>query len=290
MIFMEINQIYKKIKDQINKYFRFFTCQIRMLPDFIIIGAMKCGTSSLYNYLTSHPYIGKARKKETHFFDLQFNKGLNWYRSFFPLLARKAFTKIFLRHNFITGEATPMYILHPHAPRRIYSLLPNVKLIILLRNPVDRAYSHYNKYKRHLIKLGKNYLSYEEYMINSIKKLNQGLFNFREDTKYENSFLSKESVFARGIYVNQIKRWHKYFPKEQILILKSEDLFNNSRKTLEKVFRFLTLPNWELNEYKKFGKVGYPEMDLKMKEKLYNLYKPYNQQLFQYLGLNFNWE
>lgn len=117
----------------LNKFKR-LSAPLRPFPDFIIIGAQKGGTSSLFSYLKQHSQLQLPDKKEIHFFDNDYQKGVNWYRSHFPM-------KIF--DNIKTGEATPYYLFHPHAPQRIFQHCPKVKLIVMLRNPTDRAYSHY---------------------------------------------------------------------------------------------------------------------------------------------------
>ncbi len=114
--------------------YRRLTSGSRRLPDFIILGAQRAGTSSLYYYLSQHPQILPAVRKELHFFDDHYRRGLGWYRSQFPTRGAR---------GTITGEATPYYLSHPHAPARIQRLLPQARLIVLLRNPVERAISHY---------------------------------------------------------------------------------------------------------------------------------------------------
>src|SRR5258706_8639865 len=122
---------------------RMATNRVRLLPDFLIIGGQRCGTSSLYYYLTEYPGIISASTKETHFFDEEFGKGTGWYRAQFPTFFYKDYVRKVHKREFRTGEGTPYYILYPHAPRRIAQITPNVKLIALLRNPVERAYSQY---------------------------------------------------------------------------------------------------------------------------------------------------
>src|SRR5947209_12357751 len=126
-----------------SQIYRTMTNELRLLPDFLIIGGERCGTSSLYYYLTEQPSIISASTKETHFFDENFAKGIDWYRAQFPFVLQKQYTKKVLKQDFLTGEGTPYYMLYPHAPRRTFELVPQVKLIALLRNPVDRAYSKY---------------------------------------------------------------------------------------------------------------------------------------------------
>ena len=115
---------------------------MRLMPDFIIIGAARCGTTNLYRNLTQHPYIVPAFRKEVHFFDhtSNFKNGVAWYRAHFPLLLYKHYKQV-RKQDIVTGEASPYYIFHPHAPKRAFEIVPQVKLIVMLRNPVDRAYS-----------------------------------------------------------------------------------------------------------------------------------------------------
>ena len=108
----------------------------RCLPDYLLIGAQKCGTTSLYNYLVSHPEVRRCLRKEVGYFDQHFDRGLAWYLAHFPM-------KSFVGFQQVTGEATPDYYYSPQAPQRAHLVMPQAKLIILLRNPVDRAHSQY---------------------------------------------------------------------------------------------------------------------------------------------------
>ena len=247
---MSFRKIYEKIKYKIKKFYCVLTSPIRTLPTFIIIGASRSGTSSLYFYLSEHPYIKPSLRKELHYFDRNFKvKSLNWYRAFFPIRCYKYFMKHIYKRDFATFEATPFYLLHPHAAKRIFSTIPNVKLIILLRNPVDRAYSHYYRIRNKLDKKGLGRISFEEIVKRSKEKLKRGEFVLWKDEDFKEFY--RYSNLIRGIYIDQIKKWCKYFPKEQMLIIKSEDLFKNTSNTLKTVYHFLNLPNWKNKEYRK---------------------------------------
>ena len=125
------------------------TGQNPTMPDFIIIGAHRCGSTSLYKYLVKHPAIAPAVRKEIHFFDRNFRKGVAWYQAQFPSLSFGV--RQILKRHFVTGEATPYYMFHPHVPRRIFEAAPQAKIIAVLRNPIDRALSHYH----HVVALGR---------------------------------------------------------------------------------------------------------------------------------------
>lgn len=266
-------------------FFRKLTGAIRLMPDFLIIGAQRCGTTSLYNYLIKHPYIAPALKKEVHFFDHNYGQGFTWYRAHFPYLL----TKIVYRMKgrcFVTGEATPYYIFHPHAPRRIANAIPKAKLILLLRNPIDRAYSQYH----HAVRRGFESLSFED----AIDKEQQRLFGEIEKMAENENLRSfnhqKYSYLSRGIYIEQIKVWVSLFAEEQLLILKSEELYSNSQTVLDRVFEFLNLPSLEVDTYKRYNSTSYIPMDTNMRKSLISFFREYNTKLYELLGIDFDWD
>lgn len=142
-IFKKISNLITDVIDEYIHIIRWITAPLRTLPEFIIIGAQKAGTTSLYNYLIEHPSIFPAFKKEVLYFDVNYRKGIHWYKSFFPTTIFKFLISKYSNRRFITGEASPYYILYPHAAKRIHSTLPKVKIIILLRNPINRSFSQY---------------------------------------------------------------------------------------------------------------------------------------------------
>ncbi len=139
------------------KFGRIATSPLRLLPDFLIVGAARCGTSSLYHYLCQHPSIGRAQTKEVHYFDVNYDKSSLWYRAHFPTIGAK-WLHGSREKPFITGEATAYYLFHPHVPKRVFDLMPGVKVIALLRNPIDRAYSH----SQRSVRRGREKISFEE--------------------------------------------------------------------------------------------------------------------------------
>ena len=124
------------VKKAIRRY-RSLTGHLRLLPDYLVIGARRCGTTALYNYLIQHPCVLPALTKEVSYFDAWFDRGDSWYRSHFPLALEKWFSEMRYGRQVLTGEASPSYLLDPLVPSRVQSLLPSVKLIVALRNPID---------------------------------------------------------------------------------------------------------------------------------------------------------
>ena len=256
-------------------------------PDFLIIGGEKCGTTSLYEYLIKHPHVLPAKGKEVYYFDYKFQNGFGWYKTFFPKILTKKFIGLIKNKKILSGEATPRYLNHPHSPKRILKLLPNVKLIILLRNPIDRAFSHYNMETDQ----GKETLSFKD----SIEHEDERIIPEYEKMKQNENYYGRKyywySHVEAGIYIKYLKRWIEMFPKNQILIVKSEDLFENTSITYNKVLDFLGLSYHELSGYKKFKERQYAEkLDPDLRKKLSSFFQPHNEELYEFLKKDFAWE
>lgn len=226
----------------IEPHYRSLTSLIRLLPNFIIVGASKSGTTTLYDYITAHPDVASASFKEVHFFDRNhnFKRGISHYRAQFPTIAQAHYHKLLHQKSLVTGEASPLYLFHPLAPKRIAEAVPNVKLIALLRNPVERAYSQYQMNLRR----GVESLSFKE----AIEKEKDRLLGEREKIENDENYTSinyiRYSYLSREIYINQLKEWYNLFDIQQFLILKSEDFFNNPFSIINQVFYFLGLSSW----------------------------------------------
>jgi len=245
-------------------------------PNFLIIGAQRCGTTSMYNYLIQNPRINSASSKEIHFFDNNFQKGLEWYLKQFPPEDSQI----------ITGEATPYYIFHPLAPERISKNFPKVKIIILLRDPIKRAYSHYWHEKR----LGFEKLSFVDAIKEETKRLEGEVEKILEDKKYYSFNHQNYSYLKRGIYWEQIDRWYKLFPKENFCIIRSEDFYEKPQEIVNKTEIFLNVPIYSRRNFETFNKGDYLDMDERTLAELKQFFKPHNEKLYKILNRNMNWE
>lgn len=262
--------------------FRKLSSSFRALPNCQIVGAQKAGTSSLYYYLTQHPQVHTSFKKEVHYFDGgieenvdSFQNGINWYKAHFPF-------SMSMRANDICLDATPMYLFHPFAAERIYSLTPESKIIILLRNPTERAISHYFHSKRH----GFENLSIEE----AFAKEEHRLSNIIEKQNYKKTSFRVHSYQSRGFYLAQIKRFESLFPRENILYLDCQQLFQNPKLTLSKVHEFLGIDAFDTPniESKNVG-TNKKKVPNNVYDKLNHLYKDKNIELAKHLNLNIDW-
>jgi tetratricopeptide (TPR) repeat protein len=241
-------------------------------PDFIVVGAAKCGTSSLHHYLSRHPQILLPHKKEIDFFWKNFDRGLDWYLAHFPTITD--------RPDFITGEATPNYLRFPLVAQRIKGSFPKVKIIILLRNPIDRAVSwHYHK-----VNSGLAIGDLAQVVASEMARL----ATLSESDFINTGYYNPDNLLS-SLYIYQIKVWMELLGREQFLILKSEEFYSNPDQEMAKVLAFLGLPNCPLDKYPQVNEGSYDAVEPKLRKTLADYFHPYNQQLEEYLGIKFDW-
>jgi hypothetical protein len=256
------------------------------VPDFIIIGAQRCGTTYLYDLLRRHPYFKPARRKELHFFDRDtiFANGLSWYMSQFPQ------PDIRNGHKEITGEATPYYLCHGLAPQRAARIVPGAKLVVMLRNPIDRAYSGHMHHSRR----GEESLSFDDAVEAELQREPDPLDTGQTavDDARGRRVHRHNAHLARGIYVHQLREWQKYFTSDQILVIKSEDFYANPGVVARDVQRFVGLPerNLDAASVRNRNLGTYKEaMAPATRKRLEAYFAPYNQERFHHLGRDFGW-
>jgi len=261
------------------------TAGLRLRPDFIIIGGQRCGTTFLYNCLSGHPSVRGAFRKEVHFFDKNFRRGFGWYRAHFPTAAARRVHSL-TGGRLVTGEGSPFYLFHPHAAERISRLLPDVRLIALLRNPVDRAYSHYH----HEVRLGYETLTFEEALRAEEARTGGAAERLGEDEGGDSFALQHYSYAARGLYAAQLARWLRLFPRERLLFLRSEDLYADARAVVRQTSDFLRLPAWEPEIPSTRASGKYPKMDAALRSQLVARFSGPNRELYELLGRDFGWD
>ncbi|BAI89713.1 tetratricopeptide repeat protein [Arthrospira platensis NCB002] len=246
-----------------------------MHPNFLIIGTQKGGTTSLYNYLSKHPQVLPCIKKEVYFWTMLFYRGLDWYLSHFPHLATSA--------KFITGEATPHYLETLEVPQRVWEVFPSMKLIVLLRNPIIRSFSHYYHWQR---------LMWEKRSWQAAFTSELEIMSNLDDIDFFNApaLQGQKKYLARGIYIDFLANWMSVFPREQFLIIRSEDFYEHPQAILNQVLEFLELPPHQLHKYHPFN-AGEYEVDRQdaVFQQLQEFFRPHNQKLEEFLGRQLNW-
>lgn len=267
---------------QVRRAWRLLSSPLRVLPDFLIIGAKKCGTTSLYSYLIAHPEVDTAFRKEVHYFDGQERLGPLWYRSFFPTVLRRELGRLGTGRPRRTGEATPDYLYRADAPAGIRALVPRVRLIALLRNPVDRAYSFYN----HNLRSGLEQLPFEEAIAREPERLAAELEAGTAFGFARNNF----SYLERGRYRDQLVAWFEHFERDQLLLLSTEELDRDPAETLRRTLAFLDLPEAAPPTFRRMNAAPYPAMSPSTRAELLERMRPDNERLYELVGRGFGWE
>jgi hypothetical protein len=261
------------------------TAFMRPLPDFLVIGAQKSGTTALYAYLRWHPAITGPPWKEVSFFDRHYRRGARWYRGHFPSRPR---TWLSSRRNgarTIVGEASPSYLFHPLGPQRVRETVPDARLIALLRDPVDRAYSHY----QHEVALGREPLAFEEALDREQERTRGEEERMLRDPAYFSHAWWNHTYLARGRYAEQLERWLAVFPREQLLVLPSEELSERTRETYARVLDFLGARRHELDTFPRVFERKYAPMAPGARRRLVEYYREPNGRLFELLGRDLGW-
>lgn len=216
-----------------------------------IVGTQKGGTGSLYSYLEDHPQLVCGDVKEIHFFDREknFAQGENYYRSFFPVCSA----------NYISLDATPKYLYYSRSAERIYNYSPNAKIVILLREPVSRAFSAFNMYQqifhqkwfRNIVKgANQDWLDFLAPLLNDGKTLDIEYFLEQEiDIINSNGMGEEPSLIRRGIYTPQIERYVRLFGRDNVLIIFSNELKEDPGSVVKRVLSFAGLKPMFNNKY-----------------------------------------
>jgi hypothetical protein len=274
----------RQVKSRARPAYRRLGQRFRALPDFVIIGAQKAGTTALIRYLQAHPDVmTEPGVYEVHYFDTQWARGTGYYRSHFPYAARVARRAAATGRPVLTGEKTPSYLFHPLAPERAASIIPHAKLIALLRDPVMRAASHHAMNKRDGIEpleLAEAVKAEEERVAASFERLAQGIEPARNPAR---TF----SYVRRGRYAEQLDRWLRWFPRDQLLILRSEDLAASPGETYARVLDFLGLAAHrpEFARHNAAGRGGY-SLAPDAQEQLERAFAEPNGQLREHYGIS----
>lgn len=201
---------------------------------------------------------------------------MHWYRGQFPMRPRGR----------LIGEASPGYLFHPLAPRRVAETIPDAKLIALLRDPVERALSHYH----HEVALGREQLSFEEALDAEPERTRGEEERLRRQPGYFSAAWWDYTYLARGRYAEQLERWFAVFPREQLLIVASDDLAADPARTYGRVLEFLGARRHELETYPRVYEQEYAEMHPDTRRRLATYFAGPNERLYELLGRDFGWQ
>jgi hypothetical protein len=245
----------------------------------MVIGAQRSGTSSLYHHLGRHPDVAPSFRKEVEFFSRYYAKGVPWYRAHFELEIGRP------RLRF---EATPDYLFHPLAPARAATVVPDARLIVLLRDPVARAWSHY----RHMVELGYETLPFDAALDAEEERCAPDLAALASDPDRapDPKALLRYSYVARGRYAEQLDRWLTAFPPDRMLVVRSEELFADTVAVFARILEFLGLEPWRppafTNESRLQGRPSATGLPVASEQRLREVFAEPNRLLVDLLGLD----
>jgi len=253
---------------------------LRPLPDAVILGAMRSGTTFLHAALQQHPEVAATKRKELHFFTMYWSQGLEYYRSQMPLRWPLWVYRMFFRNRPIVLDSTPYYFFHPEAPKRLRDVLGTPKCIVLLREPGARAWSHYH----HMLTLGCEHLGFRDAVDQETERSTFEPACPELDPAATGHMLY--SYTARGFYADQLRHWWQYVPRDRFLILRSEDLFTNPQKVFDQVCEFLDLKRIELPSGLPHNARSQSPLPEFLRARLDDLYEACNQDLFELTGMS----
>jgi hypothetical protein len=260
------------------------TKRSRILPSVLVIGAQRAGTTSLFHALAKHPHVARPLLKEIHFFDDQFWCGVDWYRAHFPLSASQDRAR--RREGDLVGvDATPYYLFHPAAPARAAATVPNAKLVVLLRDPVARAYSHFQKMRRTKVEQ----LSFAAALDAEDERLAGEAERLLADPRYRSFQHLHHSYVSRGLYADQLERWLAHFPPERLFVAFAEEFFARPQQVYAQVLAHLGLPAWEPPQFPNYNPGGHTGIDDETRAGLAARFAEPNERLRRLLGHELPW-
>lgn len=263
------------------------TSELRGLPDFLIVGAKRAGTTSLWNSVVRHPNVlpmfpARMHIKGTAFFTTNHGRGLRWYRSHFPLRVNRAVRARVDGVRPVAGEATPYYLFHPLAAGRAARVAPEARIVVILRDPVDRAYSQYRERVRHRAET----LSFEAALDAEEERLRGEEDRIRRDDGYVSFAHEHLSYVEQGRYAGMIERWLEAYPRERFLFLLNEDLDRDPSGQLNRFVDFLGLPPRSPSEVPRDNYHPGEPMDPSIRARLAETFAGDNRRLAALLGMD----
>jgi len=282
-------------------------------PDFIIVGAARAGTTGLLNQIRTHPDVLFCAREELHFFDIEgrWSQGPGYYRRKFPRRTAKAAAIREGHAPALSGENSPYYLAHPYAPERVHATVPTVRLIALLRDPTDRAISHWNwRFNREQETRSFAALVDEELALladlppgGAVPVFSGDAATGRPGTagvegrsaayarvKDDQWERRNRAYLARGIYLEQLQRWHAVFPREQLLTIVSERYYTDPDASLARVWQHLGLPPAPTEPATRNARAKKLPIDPALVARLRTFFRPHNAALEDYLGEPLGWD
>ncbi|HCB03038.1 MAG TPA: sulfotransferase [Nocardioides sp.] len=258
----------------------------RQLPSFIMVGAQRAGTTSLFRALMAHPLIHSANyHKGVNYFDVNYHRDFSWYQGHFPTTAGLRRQQRSVQGDPITFEASGYYMWHPCAPERMARHLPDVKILAMLRDPVERAFSAY----KHELARGFETESFERALELEDERMAGVVERMVADPTYQSSVHRHQAYVRRGQYAEQLNRLREYFPAEQIHVIESENFFEQPESTYVRLLEFLELPLSMPDRFDRWNGRPSSPMAPETRARLREHYVSHDRDLAEFLGREPAW-
>ena len=258
----------------------------RMLPSFLVVGAQRSGTTSMYRALSQHPAVLKAvLHKGVHYFDVHYDEPFAWYRSHFPLQLSAARVRRRTGVPAQTFESSPYYMFHPLAPERIERDLPGVKLLVLLRDPVERAFSAH----AHELARGFETEPFERALELEESRLHGEYERLLADPGYLSHHHQHNGYVARGHYIDYLEPLAERFGRERLHVVDSHDFFTRPEPVYDAVLDFLELPRAEYPAFDQHNARPRSSMPEHLEQRLRAHFAPYDERLADWWGQTPSW-
>lgn len=274
----------RRAHDRAHDEFGAMTERLRLRPRFMMIGAQRCGTTSLFRMLEAHPQAMPAYRKGVNYFDLNYFRGMSWYHGHFPVASRARR----IAGSFgepVAFEASGYYIYHPFALERMAKDLPRMQLLVMLRDPIERAFSAY----KHEYARGYEQETFEKALELEDRRLAGEVDRMREDISYESFSHRHHSYRHRGHYAEQLERVFEHFPRSQVHVIESEAYFEEPEREYSELLRFLDLRPFQPREFRKLNARPGTPMSPETRRSLENYYATHNRRLAELLGRSPRW-
>ena len=260
------------------------TSPLRMTPHFLICGAQRCGTTSMFKTIVQHPGVARPfLRKGVHYFDKHYDRGAPWYRGHFPITMTSRLRRRGAEP--LTGESSPYYMFDPRAGERIARDLPGVKLIVLLRDPAVRAYSAHS----HELAKGFETLPFEEALEREPERTAGERERMVRDDAYQSFDLQHHSYLARGHYIDQLIELERHVGRERLLVVDSGDFFIDPEPVFDEVCRFLGLPPAEGITFERHNARQRSPLTPALEARLRDHFAPYDARLTDWWGVTPSW-
>jgi hypothetical protein len=262
------------------------TSGARVPPGVLIVGTQRGGTTSVYRALAQHPgFAGPFHRKGVHFFDVEFPRGMPWYVGHFPLRAVVRRRERRLGHRVVVGEASPYYMAHPTAPARMGELLPQVRVVALLREPMERAYSAYTHEKAR----GFEHRSFEDALRDEASWIDEEIARTAADPSYESHRLRHNAYLHRGHYVDQLRELERVVGRERMFVMDSDQYFAEPEQEFSRLLDFIGLPASPGIRHDQHNARPRLPLEDDVRRELAEHFAPYDAALAEWLGWTPSW-